>query len=361
MTVHTLHQHDAPGTDFATERLLEEQGLGGQYSNPAFDRDVIRRLANAAKASLPESVEVTHVGTGTGVVERVASNRRILGPNGKVAIGRMSSSRKPEAKEAPEGTIDPLVRMVSLWKNDRPVVVLSYYATHPQSYYGKGLVNWDFVGMARAQREAAVPGLPHIHFDGAGGNVAAGKYNDGSPEMRPILADRLAAGMEQAWKAQQRVPVTADDVQWAVVPTQVPVRDTLQEDELLRILTKNTAKTRDRIVAARHLTFLRRCQADVPIDISCLRIGPARMLHLPGELFVEYQLAAQEMRPDDFIAMAAYGQYGTGYIGTEIAYSQGGYEVGYVSRVAPEVEQVLLNSIRALIEKTDLVQDRNVN
>ena len=35
---------------------------------------------------------------------------------------------------------------------------MTYYATHPQSYYGRGGVNWDFVGMAREIREQALPG-----------------------------------------------------------------------------------------------------------------------------------------------------------------------------------------------------------
>ena len=73
------------------------------------------------------------------------------------------------------------------------------------------------------------------------------------------------------------------------------------------------------------------------------------MLHVPGELFIEYQLAAQRMRPDDFVAMAAYGDLGPGYIGTEISYSQGGYETGVVSRVAPQVEQVLMDAIKRLL------------
>ena len=59
--------------------------------------------------------------------------------------------------------------------------MLTYYATHPQSYYGKGDVSADFVGMARGLRERRLPGVPHIHFNGASGNIAAGKYNDGSP------------------------------------------------------------------------------------------------------------------------------------------------------------------------------------
>jgi len=71
---------------------------------------------------------------------------------------------------------------------------------------------------------------------------------------------------------------------------------------------------------------------------------------MPGELFVEYQLAAQKMRPDSPVMLAAYGDYGMGYIGTTIAYSQGGYETGPVSRVAPEVEDVLMGGLRELLK-----------
>ena len=41
---------------------------------------------------------------------------------------------------------------------------------------------------------------------------------------------------------------------------------------------------------AAKLAWLRRCQAGHKIDVSCLSLGKARLLHLPGELFVEYQL-----------------------------------------------------------------------
>jgi len=75
------------------------------------------------------------------------------------------------------------------------------------------------------------------------------------------------------------------------------------------------------------------------------------VLHMPGELFVEYQLAAQKMRPDLFVAMAAYGDYAPGYIGTEVAYPQGGYETGKVSLVAPKVEGVLMEAIERLLRE----------
>ncbi len=351
VALHTLHQHDAPGSDFATERLLAEHGLARQFSNADFDAQVMQRLAAAAKRSLEKTQTVTHIGLGSGKVEKVASNRRILGSDGQVAIQRQSSGgRNPAARAAAEGTIDPLVRLVSFWREDQTLGVMTYYATHPQSYYGQGGVNWDFVGMARAAREKALPGVPHIHFDGAGGNVAAGKYNDGSKENRPVLARRLADGMKRAWESQKKMPLVAGDVNWVVEPVSLPVRSTLIEAELVKRLEDQSNTKRVRLRAARDLTFLRRMKRGQHIPLSCLELGTARVLHMPGELFVEYQLAAQQMRPGGFVAVAAYGDYGPGYIGTKVAYGQGGYETGIVSRVAPAVEKVLMEAMKQLLE-----------
>jgi len=350
VTVHTLHQHDAPGSDFATEQLLATHGLPGLFSNAAFDREVMLRLAAGVKESLAKAQTVTHIGLGAGKVEQVASNRRILGSDGRVALMRLSSSKNAEAQAAAEGVIDPQVRLIAFWNDDKPVAALTYYATHPQSYYGQGSVNWDFVGMAREMRAEALPGIACVHFDGAGGNVAAGKYNDGGQDKRPLLAQRLADGMKLAWDTQTKHAITADAVKWTVEPVAMPVRDTLVEVDLTAKLQDESQKLPDRLRAARDLIFLRRTQGGHRISLGCLRLGSARVLHMPGELFVEYQIAAQAMRLGEFVAMAAYGDYGPGYIGTAVAYGQGGYETGIVSRVAPQVEQVLMDGMRKLLE-----------
>ena len=41
--------------------------------------------------------------------------------------------------------------------------------------------------------------------------LGAGKWNDGSPANRQILADRVAAGMTRAWEATRKTPITAAD------------------------------------------------------------------------------------------------------------------------------------------------------
>jgi hypothetical protein len=349
VAVHTVHPHDTPGVDFTTEAILAADGIGGAMFDPEVAREAIARSAAAAQRSLTGAVPLSHVGYGRGRVEQVASNRRILGPDGKCVMTRMSSCRNEAARAAPEGTIDADVRLVSFWAGQRPVASLTYYACHPQSYYGRGGVSYDFMGMARAMREREVPDALHIHFDGAGGNVAAGKYNDGSPENRPILAARLAAGMKAAWQSQRKVAITAGDIAWNVVPVSLPLRDELVENSLAKGLADESLDLRARVRLARDLAWTRRIKSGHEIPLACLRLGPVCILHMPGELCVEYQLAAQKMRPELFVCMAAYGDDGMGYICTQIAYSQGGYETGRVSRVAPQVEAVLTEAMDRLM------------
>jgi hypothetical protein len=70
---------------------------------------------------------------------------------------------------------------------------------------------------------------------------------------------------------------------------------------------------------------------------------------MPGELFVEYQLAAAAERRNELVATAAYGDYGPMYIGTSRSYAEGGYETSAVSRVAPSVEDILLSATRKVL------------
>ncbi|HXJ72442.1 MAG TPA: hypothetical protein VNM37_06300, partial [Candidatus Dormibacteraeota bacterium] len=105
---------------------------------------------------------------------------------------------------------------------------------------------------------------------------------------------------------------------------------------------------------ASRLAWLRRCQSGHKLEVSCLALGRARILHLPGEAFVEYQLAAKSMRPDLFVAVAAYGDYAPWYIGTALAYTQGGYETSPgATNVGPESEPVLMGAIQNLLQDAD--------
>ncbi len=350
VAVHALHQHDAPGCDFTAEKIIKELDVKGYTRfEGTFHRVVIQRAADAIRAALPNAQPITHYGFGEAVVKEVASNRRVeRTPEGKVGRMRGSSCKIEGLIMLPEGLIDPVVSLLSFWNGDKPVAVLSAYACHPQSYYRLGIPSPDFPGIARFIRGQDVNAALHVHFNGAGGNVAAGKYNDGSQSNRVILATRLAAGMREAYEKTTKLPLTAADIGWGSVPVKLPLSPRLDEADLTAKLKATPA--RGYISFADQLAFLRRSKAGHEIDITCLSVGSARMLHLPGELFVEYQLAAKAMRPDLHVMMAAYGNYGPGYIGTDAAYPEGGYETGPTSsNVAPGVEKVLTEAMQRLL------------
>jgi hypothetical protein len=348
--VHTLHQHDAPDCDFSAENILKEAGMPLRQYDGQFQRQVIEDLAQAVRQSLPLAQPVNHLGLGVAPVYQVASNRRIMGLDGKVRAVRWAATPDPAVRAEPEGTVDSNVSLISFWNDEKPVVVLSYFATHPQSYYRTGIPNPDFPGVARFMRQLAVPGALHIHFNGAGGNIGAGKYNDGAAENRGILAQRLADGMRRAWEATKREPINAGDVHWETEPVTLPPAKYLNLEKLEAELKSGGTP----FVASggpSKLAWVRRCKSGLTIDVSCLSLRQARILYMPGELFVEYQLAAKAMRPDLFVAMAAYGDYGPAYIGTAAAYAEGGYEtMPESSNVAPEVETVLMDAIRKLLK-----------
>ena len=349
VSVHAIHQHDGMRCDFTTENILAEYGLGGRRYDNDYNQKMIDKAGQQVRLAMQNPQVVTHLGTGKAKVKQVASNRRVLGPDGQVAIIRWSRTTDSAAIAAPEGLVDPWLRSVSFWNDDQALAVMTYYAVHPQSYYGEGHVTCDFVGIARNHRQQKT-NLPHIHFNGAGGNITAGKYNDGSEENRPVLTQRMEKAMAEALKNTAKSPVSAADIHWRSVDTALPLGSHLVESDLREVLADEEAEFNARFTAAKHLAWLKRTEEGHQIQVSSLQIGDVSLLNLPGELFIEYQLAAQEMRPQDFVCTAAYEEYGPGYIGTEIAYTQGGYETSErASRVAPKAEGVLMAAIRKVL------------
>ena len=355
VSVNVLHQHDAPRFDLGAEsRLLAAGADPAAYSPVNFDasfgRQALYDLSKRVAESLEKSVSVNQIGYGEAEVFKVASNRNIYDENGMVRATRYTATRDSALRAEPEGVIDPIVSVISFWNDDEPVAVMSFYATHPQSYYRTGIPNPDFPGIARFVRQMEVPQALHIHFNGASGNIGAGKYNDGSPENRWVLAQRLADGMKRAWEATKKQSLTPDQLDWEVEKVSLPPAPHLydyrqQIAESDSVLIKNSGW-------ARKMAFLDRMENGKKIDIGMFKARDIRVLFLPGELFVEYQLAAKAERPDLHVAMAAYGDLGPGYIGTTIQYEKGGYEVSErASNVAPSVEHVLMKAIRDLLAR----------
>ena len=265
---------------------------------------------------------------------------------GRVTAMRRSSCTDPALIALPEGLIDPLLRTVAFFDGADKVVSCHYYATHPMSYYEDGRVSSDFCGLARRQRQRDEPECAHLYFTGCGANLAAGKYNDGTPAARQALTGRMYDGIVASEAALHREPLRR--AEWRTVPIRPEPNPSWVEDDLRRAMADKGGSNAQRIMPAFKLAWLDRLRRKIPLVLSALQLDDVALLHLPAEVFVEYQLRAQEMAPARFVAVAAYGDDGPFYIPTREEYPNGGYEVG-VAFCSDRIDQLLTDGMRKLL------------
>jgi len=353
VSLHTVHPHNAPFADVGAQKLIAAAGAPVSL-DLQFYQDCVKKSVVALKTALPKAIKFTHIGMGSAEVKEVASNRRVLGPDGKVKFTRTSATKNKEARDAPEGLIDPKLRTLSFWDGDKPLAALHFYACHPMSYYGDGRVSADFCGLARQKRQDET-GVFQVYFNGCGGNITAGKYNDGAKSNRAILRNRIHAAMAAAWKATKRQTVSEFDWRYEAVMLPPRTEASFGEVQSKTTLENPRAGAAKRNNAAFQLAWLARKKS--LIELNCLDFNNTVLnLFLPGEAFIEYQLAAQKMRPDAVVHVAAYGDDGPGYIPTAKGYLEGGYEPT-VALASPDSEAILLKTMRKLI-KADEKGDR---
>lgn len=319
----SLHQHDAPVIDTEAQELLDSVGLKGELFDVPFHQACLKDTAAAVERAVASAKPVTHVAIGKTEVKKIASNRRVVLADGKITYDRYSRTL-PDSPEAlaDSGEIDPNLKFISFLNGDQTLAALNAYATHPMSYYGKGEVSADFVGLARRRRQLDTPDSMQIYASGCSGDITAGKFNDGSPQARGALTDRLYQAMVQADKASQATPIAKFDFRCDNFHLPFHEGDQFKREVMTATLHNDQANIRDRILAAMGLASLNRIERGQPIDLPCLDLGPAQVVVLPGESFVGYQLMAQRLRPDSFVMAIGYGECWTGYVPTQFAFEE---------------------------------------
>src|SRR5690606_3887954 len=173
------------------------------------------------------------------------------------------------------------LKTVAFYNGDKKIAACHYYACHPMSYYGDGRVSADFCGLARRRRQEEEPECVHLYFNGCGGNIGAGKYNDGSKEMRPVLVDRMYAGIVASEANLKPEPI--DSLRWTTCDILPPPDARFQEDALMKQISDPQQPVVNRNRPAYTVAWIRRYQKKVPITLAGLHINDISMLHLPSE------------------------------------------------------------------------------
>ena len=341
--VHCIHQHDTPMLDLELDPIL---GVTTQPED--WWTRTVQNCAEAARQAVANRQPVAAVGRGEVRLHGYASNRRVMGADGNVKGVRYSRCADPALRDEPVGIIDPMLRTVAFQGEDGNLLgSMSFYATHPQVSNGRHLYSADAPGEAmRLVTEQYDAGL-HAFFTGAGGNVTAGKYTSTEDLEGNLLAfgRRLADGV--AHNLQSLRWEAVEGLEWRTATFPFPAK-AVSRAQAEAVVKESGSASVQSLIAATVLTSFE-YPKNAEYELKLLKLGNARVLLCPGELFVEYQLFAQSVIADEFVALAANCSDNFLYLPLADHLQQGGYEATSFCWCTGEFEERFKAAVAALL------------
>jgi len=324
----------------------------------------VTAVVDAKKNSVP-----ARAGFGRGTCN-ININRRPARDNGELFTGRNW-----------DGFVDHDVDVVAIDDADEnPIATIVNYAMHPTIMgHENDWVTPDFPGPMRSVVEHAVGGLC-LFLQGASGNqgpvdgftgdlrvyrkagstlgaeAARVRLGIDPRERREKLDQILTSGADLGIYAD--VPVSESDETVAVsnVTVNLPAREVLTLEAAQQIFDKHAgelAATRDsgaseqevraavsKVMQANiqlnvaRLAAKQQQDGSIPITAQSMRIGEAVLVSIPVEPFAELAEGVKKRSPSANTVFSGFSNGHINYLPTDIAFEEGGYEVG-VSVFAP--------------------------
>ncbi|WP_164821693.1 neutral/alkaline non-lysosomal ceramidase N-terminal domain-containing protein [Paenibacillus koleovorans] len=287
-----------------------------------------KKAADAAVLAHKGRVEA-RIGFGRGHEADIAFNRRYFMKDGTF---RTNPGVNNPLTDRAAGPIDPELLVVRIDAADgSPIGVLTNYACHTDAVGGSEY-SADFPGVMSALIKKALGDKTiHMFMMGTSGNInhidISGKFKGPNHHIRigTVLAAETLKVREKIVDASGELELDVNRTFFGAPhrsPTEQEVR---QADEALG----NEAAAGD--VELAFARQIRKLQAEGPgmteIEIQSIRLGGLAIVGVPAELFVEFGLGIKANSPFPFTLVNELCNGSTrGYICTQEAYGQGGYE-----------------------------------
>ncbi len=351
VTLHTSHQHDAPYFDEIGHKTAERYGLEG-YKKEYWE-EIVDKIKVGLKAFDKKAYkQVVYYSNAVNDVHEFASDRRIV-HEGKL-YWRSTKCQDPFLKSLPAGEFDPGLSFFALYDEDKkPLVTMSFFASHPQVANGRLKISSDAPGVALRRMKEKLPEAFHMYFNGCGGDIGNGKW-----ASKDIVKDletfggRLFDAMEKGY--DQRQLLEADSFEWHLHQFPLAVKKYPDSVEDVRRATLGEHEEGFNLPRSmRLLGFLEKNIETYPFRFVHLKIGKTNHVYLPSELFCEYQKFVKKILKDSSTCVAAYGNGFFNYVPEDHDFDLGGYEINGLFRIVEkgcevqikqELEKALLDN-----------------
>jgi neutral ceramidase len=308
-----VHNHGGPST-----RVYENKTDENLLSYNQELKDKLVRITKEAAANLQPAL----IGSGKGIC-KMNINRRALNASGRVWLG-----------SNPYGPCDHEVGVVRIDDTSgTPFSLFVNWPTHATVMGGGNyMITGDWPGAARRfiEREFPVPVIA---------SITAGASGDINPIYR-VLSTFSANEMEEIGMVLgQEVIRVADEIKTYKASSIKAVQ---------RVITLPGKKT-----GGSHLPQdFYESGPDVDVRLSLLRVGNIVFAGVSGELFTEIGMAIKELSPFSFTHVITHCNGSSGYLITDSAYKEGGYEVS-VTRIMSGAEKGIIANLMEMMYEID--------
>lgn len=275
-----------------------------------------------------------------------------------------------------DGPSDPAISVVALFDADGgPAALIVSVAVHPTILQAENLeVTGDLAwgvraGIGRRMGTNVIVG----YATGAAGDQSTRRTRRAATfDEAERLGDVAAEAVERAVADLKKIPVESTNaiIEVANDTTQLPLRKLPPIDQAIRFAEAADAeltrlRAEDAPIAsvrtaevttfgAHHTVRYAKHAAVKPLpervtaELQALAIGPARIVGVPVELFVELGLAIQDASPGPRPMLIAYANNLLGYVPTKAAFTEGGYEPA-VTLLSDRAAESLVCAANALL------------
>ena len=98
VAVHTIHGHDTPLPDREAQDILDTYGYSNEMMAGDWCERVRAQVAAAAASAMDRRQPCSHITIAKANVEKLASNRRVMGEDGKVWAVRWTRTTDPQVR-----------------------------------------------------------------------------------------------------------------------------------------------------------------------------------------------------------------------------------------------------------------------
>jgi neutral ceramidase len=273
---------------------------------------------------------------------------------GEASLGHASVNRRDEAN----GRIDPRVSVLraTALGTDEVLGLVVGFACHPVTLdYSNFLFSADWIAPLRATLAAVYPGATTVYLNGAAGNINPARfpyetrqniYVPQTEENYPVywggftdarrLGRTVAGAAVEA--AERALPLAPAAPAGRVGPARLPLKEQQAMTEYLDFMNFTHEGYRQAMLAG----------SELESEAQLLSIGDARIVGVPGEVFVEIGLEIREAAGPGPLLLAGYANDDVRYVMTDDAYQGDKYEtVG--TPLAAGSARALADAVRAIL------------